>query len=153
VYVNYLQALLRLPAPAERRRLREAAGLSVKALADALAVDAADLRRWERTRPDADSIDGYLAALDLLRAVEPGSPAYTRAEVQDFLSTIAKERCTHCGGRHSRACPRVRSMEFDSSGRVLRVEFWPDGRWSTDHVLFADELPDPDSLPDTLEEP
>lgn len=49
------------------------------------------------------------------------------------------QACTHCGGRHLRACPRVRSMSFHPSGALAGVTFWPDGKWSEDHVLMPEE--------------
>lgn len=48
--------------------------------------------------------------------------------------------CSHCGGWHMRACPRVRSMSFHPSGALAGVVFWPDGKWSGDFVLWPDEI-------------
>lgn len=46
-------------------------------------------------------------------------------------------RCSHCGGWHLRACPRVRTLTYHTSGQLASVTFWK--RWPTDHVLFDDE--------------
>lgn len=50
--------------------------------------------------------------------------------------------CTHCGGRHVRACPRVKRMSFHPNGALAAVEFWPDGKWSDEHVLWDEEIGD-----------
>lgn len=52
--------------------------------------------------------------------------------------------CQTCGGLHARACPRVRSVSYVTQGdKVLisQVTFWPDGKWSTDGIIWPDELP------------
>ena len=34
-------------------------------------------------------------------------------------------RCSHCGGVHLRACPRVKAMKFERNGAdLVEVEFW-----------------------------
>ena len=58
--------------------------------------------------------------------------------------------CQTCGGLHARACPRVRSIEYVPQGDsilIKRVEYWPDGRWDTSGIMFADQLP---PLPDEV---
>lgn len=50
--------------------------------------------------------------------------------------------CQHCGGRHARACPRVRRMAFHANGALAEVEFWPEGRWSDDDIIWPEELPE-----------
>jgi len=57
--------------------------------------------------------------------------------------------CQHCGGIHNRSCPRVRRMEFQpTSSQLLSVEFWPDGKWSDDNIIWPEDCdvdpPDPD---------
>lgn len=47
--------------------------------------------------------------------------------------------CSHCGGRHARACPRVRSLRFHPNGTLAQVDFWRDGRWSDENVLWPDD--------------
>ncbi|MEU3556091.1 telomere-associated protein Tap [Streptomyces fragilis] len=68
-----------LPAPAERRRLREAAGLSEAAVAQALGARVASLQAWEagRSEPKGERLEGYRRLLDGLAARHPapGSPA------------------------------------------------------------------------------
>ncbi len=52
--------------------------------------------------------------------------------------------CQTCGGLHARACPRVRSIEYTPQGDnilIKRVEYWPDGRWSTEGIYFPEQLP------------
>jgi hypothetical protein len=56
--------------------------------------------------------------------------------------------CQTCGGLHARACPRIRSVEYQPQGDnilIRKVEYWPDGRWSTDGIYFPESLP---PLPD-----
>lgn len=71
--------------------------------------------------------------------IEPAAEAGVSPE--DAAAIIARiPACAHCGGRHVRACPRVKSMRFHQNGALAGVDFWPDGKWSENHVLFADEL-------------
>lgn len=48
--------------------------------------------------------------------------------------------CQHCGGRHARACPRVKRLKFHPTGALAEVAFWPDGEWSDDHVIWPEDL-------------
>lgn len=74
----------------------------------------------------------------------PEPAGLTPDELRQIRKQIADNRCLHCGGAHARACPRVKTMSYHPNGALAGVEFWPDGKWSTDHVLFLDEYPDPD---------
>lgn len=60
-----------LPEPAERRSLREAAGLTQRELADAVGVDRTTIAHWESGRhtPNGKLLDSYLEALGALREV------------------------------------------------------------------------------------
>lgn len=78
-------------------------------------------------------------------ATQPVPPAEDTAVDAETAAAVAKiPACTHCGGRHLRACPRVRSMSFHPSGALAGVVFWPDGKWNEQHVLFPEELIAPD---------
>jgi transcriptional regulator with XRE-family HTH domain len=71
--IEYLQkeiALRRgLPSPEERRRLREAAGLSLEDLGRAVGVSYSTVFNWERGEhfPRRRHLEAYLEALALLR--------------------------------------------------------------------------------------
>lgn len=58
----------RLPDPQTRRLLRERAGITQTALAEAIGVSRAALCRWELgdREPDEEFLPAYLAALDRL---------------------------------------------------------------------------------------
>jgi len=47
--------------------------------------------------------------------------------------------CTHCGGWHLRACPRVRRLRFGPDGSLREVEFRADWRWER-RVVWHEEL-------------
>ena len=66
-----------LPVPAERVRLREAAGLTVAAVAQALKTRTASLESWEggRTEPTGDKREAYRRLLEGLAAKFPATPA------------------------------------------------------------------------------
>lgn len=51
-----------------------------------------------------------------------------------------RRRCAHCGGAHLRACPRVRSMTFTTSGAVESVKFWRDGQWDASAVVWPEDI-------------
>lgn len=48
--------------------------------------------------------------------------------------------CNHCGGRHARACPRVKRMEFHPNGALASVEFWADGKWPSGEIIWQEDL-------------
>jgi hypothetical protein len=52
--------------------------------------------------------------------------------------------CNHCGGRHTRACPRVKAMSWHPNGSLAAVTFWPDGKWSDEQVLWDEQIPTDD---------
>jgi hypothetical protein len=50
-------------------------------------------------------------------------------------------KCTHCGGWHLRACPRVKRMVFSGDGRnVVEVEFWRPGEWPEDGIVWPEDV-------------
>lgn len=50
--------------------------------------------------------------------------------------------CTHCGGRHTRACPRVKRLQFHPNGQLAAVEFWPAGKWDDSDIIWQEDLID-----------
>lgn len=71
-------------------------------------------------------------------------PEYTPEQLAaawDLVRDKDHPECQHCGGYHSRACPRVKRMVFDSKMNLLEVEFWAHGDWDHQSVLFPDLLP------------
>lgn len=48
--------------------------------------------------------------------------------------------CNHCGGRHARACPRVKRMEFHPNGSLASVEFWAAGKWPEAEIIWQEDL-------------
>ena len=54
---------------------------------------------------------------------------------------LRTRQCQHCGGAHARACPRVKRLEWHPNGELAAVEFWPEGAWSTDGVLWPEDIP------------
>ncbi len=60
----------RLPVPAERRRIREAAGVSLRRMGDALGVTAPTVHNWENDHegPSMENAAKYRALLDELAA-------------------------------------------------------------------------------------
>jgi DNA-binding transcriptional regulator YiaG len=69
-----------LPSPAERRSLRERAGLSAQDLAGALRVTVSTVLRWEtgERRPRGRNLIDYLRVLDTLRRHVRGGPVRGR---------------------------------------------------------------------------
>ena len=66
-----LRAKRELPLPEERRRIREAAGASLRDVARELGVSHTAVRRWETTRAvPRESRIAYVRLLDELRQLE-----------------------------------------------------------------------------------
>lgn len=51
-------------------------------------------------------------------------------------------QCVHCGGLHLRACPRVRRIVFKKQDEIQEIEFWRDGRWPQDDVVWPEDVYD-----------
>ncbi len=47
--------------------------------------------------------------------------------------------CLHCGGVHLRACRRVKSVTWHNDGSVISAEYWPDGQWSEDGIVWPED--------------
>jgi hypothetical protein len=80
-------------------------------------------------------------------AIEPGTgaapdPDVLSAELAAQLRADFDQGkgCQHCGGRHARACPRVKRFKFHPNGTLAQVDFWPEGEWSDDHVIWPEDL-------------
>ena len=82
--------------------------------------------------------------LQLLSRQRAAGRSLTEDEIKDLEESDAK--CSHCGGYHVRACPRVRKIEFHQNGLIASVEFWPYGEVDWSHVAFEDQGPDDETL-------
>lgn len=70
------------------------------------------------------------------------TPEERRALTQkDSTGTSAFERlrCNECGGVHTRACPRVKSISH-SPGGERKVEYFEWGQWPTDQVTWPEDV-------------
>ena len=65
--LDHIRSRRTLPAPAERRRIREGAGVSQRALAKALGVSWTAVHRWEAGSVPRTHLDEYADALKRLR--------------------------------------------------------------------------------------
>jgi hypothetical protein len=62
------------------------------------------------------------------------SPSSITFEEFEFL------KCSHCGGAHLRACPRIKNISFHASGTINTVEFWEDGHWDDSNILWPENV-------------
>jgi len=87
---------------------------------------------------------GVAAALGagLLMGRRSASQPVRQAPLTDDERRALQERptCSHCGGWHAMACPRVKRMTF-TAGQLTEVEFFRWDEWPRDDVLFQHELP------------
>ncbi len=85
---------------------------------------------------------GALAAMQRLRQLS--RQRQTRALTDEERAALDESGgpCAHCGGYHSRACPRVKRIEWHPNGLISSVEFWPDHEVNWDGVVFDDAGPD-----------
>ncbi|MET8299326.1 helix-turn-helix domain-containing protein, partial [Streptomyces sp. NPDC005180] len=85
-----------LPSPKERRRLREARGLSEERFAKALGVTKATIRSWEtgRTTPRGRKREAYakLLATDATRDGEEAKDAVQAEDAVDAVQAVEAER-------------------------------------------------------------
>jgi transcriptional regulator with XRE-family HTH domain len=144
-----VEARRTLPAPEARRRLREAAGVSLSALGAVLGITAKAMAGLERAAIPAEEF--AVAYSQALKVLEPPE-VLTGEELEQYATLFREHPCLACGGVHPEviatdgagaspaACPRVRRVAYDSSKRVTEMEFWPENRWSRDGIVFPDIL-------------
>jgi hypothetical protein len=65
-----------------------------------------------------------------------------KSDIESSLSweEFQAQQCSHCGGAHVRACPRIKRMVFHTSGTLSEIEFWPDGEWDKTNVLWPESI-------------
>lgn len=130
---------LRAIPPHERRALRADAGVSRSVLAELLDVSPDRIKGYEEgATPAGESAHRYHQALLAMTPPAAEEPLTEDAKAQLAQYFSAGEVCAHCKGIHVRACPRVKKMAYHESGTLAEVEFWPDGKWPTDNVVFPD---------------
>jgi hypothetical protein len=89
--------------------------------------------------PAEEHIVAYARALKVLDVPGPD-------ELEDLKTLFAEQSCKACGGLHTEtigtpgACPRIRRVAYDNHGNVTEMEFWPEGEWSRDGILFPRHL-------------
>ena len=49
-------------------------------------------------------------------------------------------QCQHCLGVHAEACPRVKSREQYENGQLKRVDYFAEGEWTSDSVIWAEDI-------------
>lgn len=115
-----------------------ALGLTVAAadelpqLRERLAKQEAERQAAEDTALDPEQARALLEEVEL-PDLYPGVKAGTQR-------VFDQQKCQHCGGIHARACPRVRRLAFGGEGKPTEVEFWPEGRWPADQVLWLEDV-------------
>lgn len=91
-----------------------------------------------RSMPSAPTPGDSIMALQQLRQLSAqrnrGRPA-TDSELKELEDEPA---CLHCGGFHSRACPRVRSVSWHPTGVIAQVVYWPWDKVDWSGVLWED---------------
>ena len=138
---------LRAIDAAERRSIRDLAGVTRATLAELLGVSWDRLRAYESeerpSNPTGEDAARYLDALDAMSApYATAMDAAQRADLQERFNQYQADYpvgvCEHCRGIHPRACPRVKRIVYGEHRQVVEVEYWPDSAWSKDHVIFPD---------------
>lgn len=135
-----------LPDPLERRRIRIESGVSARTLAEHLGMSVSAFTALEKSgRVGEKHLVKYHQMLEMLRK-GPVEPALTAEEAQALRDQWETDACGSCGGLHTTAikapgsCPRIRKITYDSQGRMLGVEYWPDGKWPKDGIIWPDEI-------------
>lgn len=63
-------------------------------------------------------------------------------EAKIFLKRIEDKDikvCSHCGGCHARACPRVKRMIFVGDD-IKEIEFFQDEQYDASMIVWPDEI-------------
>jgi hypothetical protein len=64
---------------------------------------------------------------------------------EEQRQALQANRCLHCGGSHTIACPRVKRLRFRADGQTpLEVEFWPidvwRDAWVEDRIVWPEDV-------------
>lgn len=54
--------------------------------------------------------------------------------------------CIHCGGWHTKACPRVKKLRFYANGKIEEVEYWPSSEVDWSNVVWDLPGQDPEQV-------
>lgn len=135
-----VEARRRIPPPHVRKRIRERAGVSLAALAEAVGVSPRVMSALERVDvPAEEYVVAYAKALGVMEQPEG-------TEAEELKALFAEHACKACGGLHTEtigtpgACPRIRRVAYDSHGNVTEMDFWPEDAWSREGILFPRHL-------------
>lgn len=127
--------------PAQRRRLRESAGVSLEKMAAACDTTAEAIASYELDcTPKETRALYYWGALQQLMPAPEEEENLAEEERRKVVALFeAGEQCRHCGGMHSRSCPRVKSLKYHpGDGSLAEVEFWADDAWPKENIIFRD---------------
>lgn len=132
------------------RREAEAGRDLNKETVDALAARNSNLAAT-LAESDAARIDAEVRYATVQEQQQRGRQTVLTKDERDKL--LASPRCVHCGGVHGVSCPRVKRLRLRANGDPLEVEFWPDGAWTRDYVLFPEDYPEQDeALPQSAQD-
>jgi hypothetical protein len=110
--------------------------------ADAADVIAGKLRAWQQLWPGA--IIPYptttFTSPPWMPVTVPELTAEEKAGYQEQFKT--GKGCVQCGGLHLRACPRVKRLVMRNNEEISEVEFWADGSWPKNDVIFPEDVYD-----------
>ena len=92
----------------------------------------------DRLFDERDDLDDDLQdALQRIAELNVAKHKVTKAEFDSLWAM----KCAHCGGSHTIACPRVRRLRFRPDGQSpSEVEFFADGEWPKDSVVWLEDL-------------
>lgn len=86
--------------------------------------------RWRRTTPPVSDIPRDLKKLLLTKETN----IYT-GEVDLVFN---QRKCIHCGGIHTKFCPRISQIEYHKTGQLKRVVYLQD--YDDSDILYLEDL-------------
>lgn len=131
---------------------RKARAVAAGAAAFASERIAAITDRYSTEVARRESAESLLAEADANLAAERAAHAITQADLaaerierqrvtKETFDKLLATKCAHCGGTHAIACPRLKRVRFRADGQTaMEVEFWADGEWPKDRVVFPEDL-------------
>ena len=128
-----LVAVLNRDEAAEQQAVHETAAREL----GARVVELEGLLEEATTAPAPDRLDPELAQ-QLLKEVD--EPAPFPGVAGGKTTVFAQQACSHCGGLHSKVCPRIRRISYHETGKVSEVVFWRAGQWPVDEVVWLEDV-------------
>jgi seryl-tRNA synthetase len=114
-----------------------------RAFQEAAANNTALARRVKEVEAERDALVASIETSEASVIVVPTEEVPPLTDEQK--AALIANRCVHCGGSHTIACPRVKRLRFRADGQTpVEVEFWPldvwRDAWAEERIVWPEDV-------------